>query len=176
VYSLIALISLQNILNLKKDRKQFKRSYTDVFYITCVTVSKSFWVSCDITDLYKLVWQFPYPMVTPVIGYKENKEIDWLIDWAEIINFINYFCCNLHVSFYYYVMHSVWFGDCRIDICLLYLSMVLYCPHLFLFVCCVSLTSFTSVCTTELTDLWNNICMYVCMYCSGISLMQDNKK
>jgi len=37
--------------------------------------------NCDITELYKLVWQFPYPMVTPVIGYKENKEIDWLIDW-----------------------------------------------------------------------------------------------
>jgi len=36
--------------------------------------------NCDITELYKLVWQFPYPMVTPVIGYKENKEIDWLID------------------------------------------------------------------------------------------------
>jgi len=37
--------------------------------------------NCDITELYKLVGQFPYPMVTPVIGYKENKEIDWLIDW-----------------------------------------------------------------------------------------------
>ena len=40
--------------------------------------------NCNITEIsqtyIKLVWQFPYPMVTPVIGYKENKETDWLID------------------------------------------------------------------------------------------------
>jgi len=61
-----------------------------------------------------------------------------VFELAEVINFTNYFCCNLHVSFYYYAMHSVWFGDCRIDICLLYLSMVLYCPHFFFFVLCFS--------------------------------------
>jgi len=55
--------------------------------------------NCDTTELYKLVWQFPYPMVTPVIGYKENKEIDWLIDWLIYVykhswlNYIYIFKC-----------------------------------------------------------------------------------
>jgi len=56
------------------------------------------------------------------------------------------------------------FGDCCFDICLLY-CIVLYCLHLFLFVCSVFPDKFhIRLSYDRIMDLRIDICMYACMY------------
>jgi len=71
---------------------------------------------------------------------------------------INYSCCNLYLLFI--IFCTVFdFGDCSIDMCLVY-CIVLYCIVFVLFVCYVFfLTSFMSdCCMTEFVDLRNDMC------------------
>jgi hypothetical protein len=82
---------------------------------------------------------------------------------AEIINLINYFCCNLYCIIFllcyaqYLILETV-------------VLTFVYCTVLcsfFLCVTCFFLTSFMSnYCMTEFVDRWNDMC--VCMYvCKG---------
>jgi len=69
------------------------------------------------------------------------------------------------VLFYYVVYYAQYliFGDCSIDICLLYCIVFVCCVSLC--VMCFFLTSFMSdCCMTEFVDLRNDMCQCVCMY------------
>ena len=95
----------------------------------------------------------------------------WQRQLILYINPIHYFCYNLYCITCYYALHSIVLETVALILlnvlyCTVLYCIVLNCVALFLFVCSVSLYDkfHVRLLYDRITDLRNDICMYVCIY------------
>ena len=115
---------------------------------------------CIVAGCLKSLTRESYPFLYLLTNLFYSAKDFW--SSAEIINFINYFCCNL-----YCITFLLCYAQCLIlETVVLILVYCIVLSRLFCLCVVFFLSSFMSDC--HMTELWTCkmicVCMYVCIY------------